>query len=91
MVSQFSSNLWSLKWFHRGIYSFILPHRPTVGALPELSLHVNDRQKAFWFGGGISSMAPCTSRGYNVQINAGGQTFWVFVCVSRILTLSRTG
>ena len=45
---------------------------PSVGALPELSLHVNDRQKAFWFGGGISSMAPCTWRGYNVQINAGG-------------------
>eukprot|EP00574_Skeletonema_japonicum_P010231 CAMPEP_0201729510 /NCGR_PEP_ID=MMETSP0593-20130828/19329_1 /ASSEMBLY_ACC=CAM_ASM_000672 /TAXON_ID=267983 /ORGANISM="Skeletonema japonicum, Strain CCMP2506" /LENGTH=133 /DNA_ID=CAMNT_0048221867 /DNA_START=96 /DNA_END=494 /DNA_ORIENTATION=+ len=45
---------------------------PAVGCVPELVVHSNDRQKAFWFGGGISSMAPCTSRGFNVQISAGG-------------------
>jgi hypothetical protein len=44
----------------------------TVGSLPELAVHITDRQKAFWFGGGISSMAPCTSRGFNVEIAAGG-------------------
>lgn len=45
---------------------------PSVGCVPELAVHTNDRQKAFWFGGGISSMAPCTSRGFNVEISAGG-------------------
>jgi hypothetical protein len=45
---------------------------PAVGCVPELAVHTTDRQKAFWFGGGISSMAPCTSRGFNVEISAGG-------------------
>mmetsp|Transcript_16208 Transcript_16208/g.22956 ORF Transcript_16208/g.22956 Transcript_16208/m.22956 type:complete len:598 (+) Transcript_16208:37-1830(+) len=45
---------------------------PAVGCIPELVVHSNDRQKAFWFGGGISSMAPCTSKGFNVEISAGG-------------------
>ena len=45
---------------------------PAVGCVPELAIHTNDRQKAFWFGGGISSMAPCTSKGFNVKIWAGG-------------------
>ncbi|KAL7484978.1 hypothetical protein ACHAW6_010580 [Cyclotella cf. meneghiniana] len=45
----------------------------TTGTLPELAVHVHDREKAFWFGGGISSMAPCTSRNFNVQNNAAGE------------------
>mmetsp|Transcript_24650 Transcript_24650/g.37363 ORF Transcript_24650/g.37363 Transcript_24650/m.37363 type:complete len:604 (-) Transcript_24650:64-1875(-) len=45
---------------------------PAVGCVPELAVHTTDRTKAFWFGGGISSMAPCTSKGFNVEISAGG-------------------
>jgi hypothetical protein len=46
---------------------------PTLGTLPELAVHTNDRLKSFWFGGGISSMAPCTSVNFNVQNNAAGE------------------
>ena len=45
---------------------------PAVGCVPELAVHSKDRTKAFWFGGGISSMAPCTSLNFNVEISAGG-------------------
>jgi hypothetical protein len=46
---------------------------PTIGTLPELSVHSNDRMKSFWFAGGISSMAPCTSVNFNVENSAAGE------------------
>ncbi|KAL7510286.1 hypothetical protein ACHAXN_007258 [Cyclotella atomus] len=46
---------------------------PTMGTLPELAIHSNDRMKSFWFAGGISSMAPCTSVNFNVENNAAGE------------------
>lgn len=46
---------------------------PITGTLPELGVHIKDRTKAFWFGGGISSMAPCTSLNFNVYNNAAGE------------------
>lgn len=46
---------------------------PTLGTLPELAVHTNDRIKSFWFGGGISSMAPCTSVNFNVENDAPGE------------------
>lgn len=46
---------------------------PTMGTLPELAIHTNDRSKSYWFAGGISSMAPCTSVNFNVENDAAGE------------------
>lgn len=46
---------------------------PDAGTLPELAVHSNDRIASFWFAGGISSMAPCTSYNFNVENNAAGE------------------
>lgn len=46
---------------------------PTMGTLPELAIHSNDRMRSYWFAGGISSMAPCTSMNFNVENDAAGE------------------
>ena len=51
---------------------------PTMGTLPELAVHSKDRMKSFWFAGGISSVAPCTSMNFNVENSAAGEMVGAF-------------